>query len=330
MSSSKFVANPGSRLVFTPGQKGYGFHVEVADGAGWRRVSAEDNTLVAGESFDLRPTQITGSPDSLVISGSGPEGAEGAYTWAGTVAPVPGTDWFHLRIVLDSGGFAIGPARSVEPQIAVNLGPLPPYERGDHVWFKTLVQNPTSWNGEGSGNDFPALSYYDPYLRTQFRMFFDMTSMSWMSKDTIARFYGYSCGFRRLYEGGAPAAEIGLLAHAQSGQRFPAGPQVFSWYLAAKHLAGEPTPPSEQDALADLVGSALPLLRSSTGYWPERASSWADFAAGCAADLMSTEHSWGIGPGGGVPAQLCGRSLGRLGEDHGGPRPPAGRRRTVP
>jgi hypothetical protein len=287
-----FVATAGSRLVFTPGEKGYGFHLEVADGELWRPVTAAGNTLVAGESFDLRPTQVTGGPHALAISGSR-TGVEASYTWQGTVAPVPGTDWFHLRIVLDSGGFAIGPHRSVEPQISVNLGPLPPYERGDHVWFKTLVQNPTQWNGEGRGNDFPALSYYDPYLKAQFRMFFDMTSMSWMGKDTIARFYGYSCGLRRLYDNGAPSAEIGLLAHAQSGHRFPAGPQVLSWYLAAEHLDGEPTPASEQDALTDLVASAVPLLRSSTGHWPARATSWADFAAGCATDLMSTEHSWG-------------------------------------
>ena len=298
MSSSKFVTNPGSRLVFTPGEKGYGFHLEVRNGQAWRRVTGEDNTLVSGESFDLRPTEITASGDGLVIAGSRTDEAGGTYTWAGTVEPVPATGWFHLRIVLDSGGFAIGPRRSVEPQISVNLGPLPPYERGDHVWFKTLVENPTQWNGEGRGNDFPALSYYDPYLQTQFRMFFDMTSMSWMSKDTIARFHGYSCGFRRLYENGEPSAEIGLLAHAQSGHDFPAGPQVFSWYLSADHLQGEPTPPSEQDALSDLVQSVLPLLRSSTGYWPEHATSWADFAAGCAADLMSTEHSWGSGPEG--------------------------------
>jgi hypothetical protein len=120
-----------------------------------------------------------------------------------------------------------------------------------------------------------------------------MTSMSWMSQDTIARFYGYSCGMRRLYTRGAPAAEIGLLAHAQSGHEFPPGPQVFSWYLSAEHLDAEPTPPSEQDALADLVASALPLLRSSTGYWPAGATTWSDFAAGCGADLMSTEHCWG-------------------------------------
>src|SRR5450631_2205246 len=279
-----FATTSGSRMVFTPGENGYGFHLELRDGEGWRRVTRTDNVLVSGDSFDLRPAEITASGAGLVIAGSRTD-ADRKYTWQGTVMPVPGTSWFHLQITVDSDGFRIGEHRSVEPEISVSLGGLPPYERGDHVWFKTLVENPTQWNGEGRGNDFPALSYYDPYLQTQFRMFFDMTSMSWMGKDTIARFHGYSCGFRRRHENGEPSAEIGLLAHAQSGHDFPAGPQVFSWYLSADHLQGEPTPPSEQDALSDLVQSALPLLRSSTGYWPEHASSWADFAAGCAADL---------------------------------------------
>jgi len=287
-----FVATAGSRLMFTPGAKGYGFHLEVRDGEVWRRVTGADNVLVSGASFDLRPTEIAATETGLAIAGSRTDDADHQYAWQGTVTPVPGTSWFHLQIVLESDGFRIGEHRSVEPQISVHLGGLPPYERGDHVWFKTLVQNPTQWNGEGGGNDFPALYYYDPYLRTQFRMFFDMTPMSWMSKDTIARFYGYSCGFRRLYDG-APSAEIGLLAHSQSGNDFPAGPQVFSWYLSADHLEAEPAPPAEQDVLQDLVESCLPLLRSSTGYWPEHATSWADFATGCAADLMSTEHSWG-------------------------------------
>jgi hypothetical protein len=288
-----FATTSGSRLVFTRGEEsqGYGFHLEVRDGETWRRVTGADNVLVSGESFDLRPTEITASGDGLVIAGSRTD-ADRKYAWQGTVMPVPGSSWLHVQITVDSDGFRIGEHRSVEPQISVNLGGLPPYERGDHVWFKTLVQNPTQWNGEGRGNDFPALSYYDPYLRAQFRMFFDMTPMSWMGEKTIARFYGYSCSFRRLYDG-EPSAEIGLLAHSQSGNDFPAGPQVFSWYISADHLDDEPTPPAEQHALQELVESCLPLLRSSTGYWPEHSTSWADFAAGCGTDLMSTDHSWG-------------------------------------
>jgi len=292
LTSSTFATAGDSRFVFTQGDEGFGFHLEVRDAGVWRPVTAKGNALVNGESFDLRPTEVSGFEDGVTFSGSQADGVSGSYSWRGTVSPVGETSWFHVEVVLDSDGFRIGEHSSVEPQIAVNLGGLPPYERGDHVWFKTLVENPTQWNGEGRGNDFPALSYYDPYLRAQFRMFFDMTAMSWMGKETIARFYSYSCGFRRLYDG-EPSAEIGLLAQTQSGNDFPAGPQVFSWYVSAEHLDAEPTPPSEQEALHDLVRSCLPLLRSSTGYWPEHSTSWADFASGCAQDLMDTGHSWG-------------------------------------
>lgn len=292
LASTVFATAGDSRFVFTPGEEGYGFHLEVCDADGWRRVTAEHNALVSGEAFDLRPTEISASEEALAISGCRSDESGEKYAWHGVVRPVPDTNWFHIEISLESDGFRIGVHGSVEPQISLNLGDLPPYERGDHVWFKTLVENPTRWNNEGRGNDFPALYYYDPYLRAEFRMFFDMTSMSWMGKDTIARFYSYSCAFRRLYDG-KPSAEIGLLAESQSGNDFPAGPQVFSWYVSAHDLDSEPTPPTEQEALQDLIQSCLPLLRSTTGYWPERSTSWADFAHGCAADLMNTEHSWG-------------------------------------
>jgi len=292
LTSSTFATAAGSRFVFALGEKGYGFHLEVRDAGAWRRVTATDNPLVSGESFDLRPTEISTTEAGMAIRGSRADDSGATYAWHGTVSPVEGTSWFHVEIALESDGFRIGEHRSIEPQISVNLGGLPPYERGDHVWFKTLVENPTQWNGEGRGNDFPALCYYDPYLRTQFRMFFDMTPMSWMGKDTIARFYSYSCAFRRLYDG-EPSAEIGLLAGSQSGHNFPAGTQVFSWYVSADFLDAEPAPPTEQDVLQDLIQSCLPLLRSSTGYWPEHSTSWADLASGCAIDLMDTEHSWG-------------------------------------
>ncbi len=285
MTSALFAATDRSRFVLVPGKDGFGFHLEVLDAGGWRRVTAPGNPLVGGETFDLRPARVTASHDGLDLSGSGP------CPWRGSVRPVPGTDWFHVEVVVSSAGFRIGD-RSVEPQITIDLGELPPYERGDHVWFKTLVENPTQWNGEGRGNDFPALYYYDPYLKTAFRMFFDMTAMSWTGADTIARFHSYRCGLRRHFDG-RPTARIGLLAETQSGHDFPAGEQVFSWYVSAEHLPDEPTPPTEQDALEELVRDCLPLLRPSAGHWSGGPLGWRDIADGCAADLMDSEHCWG-------------------------------------
>jgi hypothetical protein len=273
-----------ARIVFEPGERGYGYAVEVATAGGWRRVSAAGNPLVAGPSFDLRPDAVRVVDGALEL-----EGRTGAYGWRGEVRVVDG-GWFRFDVAIESEGFAIGAAGAVEPQLNLDLGALPPYERGDHVWFKTLVENPTSWNGEGRGNDFPALYYYDPYLKAQFELFYDMTPMSWMGPDTIARFDAYSCGFRRLYRG-RPGAEIGLIADAQSGTRFPAGRQEFRWYLRAVHRSDEPTPPSEVEALRELVDDCLPLL-GGPGAWPERATTWEDFSRGCAADLMSSDHSW--------------------------------------
>ncbi len=280
MTSALSATTDHSRFVLDES----GFHLEVLDVGAWRRVTALGNPLVGGAAFDLRPSDVTASGDGLAFSGAAP------WPWRGTVRPVPGTDWFHVEVVVSSGGFRIGDG-AVEPQITIDLGALPPYERGDHVWFKTLVENPTQWNGEGRGNDFPALSYYDPYLKTAFRMFFDMTAMSWMGEETIARFYSYRCGFRRHYDG-RPTAEIGLLAETQSGHDFPPGEQVFSWYVSAEQVSDEPTPPTEQDALNELVRACLPLLRTSAGHWSGGSLNWGDIADGCAADLMDSEHCW--------------------------------------
>lgn len=216
-----------------------------------------------------------------------------SYQWRGSVSPVPGTSWFHVLVEIDSGGFPIALAGPPEPELKLDLGALPAYERGDHVWWKTLVENPAQWNNEARGNDFPATYYFDPALKTEFFLFFDMTAMSWMGRESLTRFYDYKSGFRRRIEG-VPTAELGLLAQTQSGNLFPEGRQHLSWYVAANYLADEPAPPTEQEAVPRLVEMCLPLTRSSEGHWPTNATSWASFAENCAIDLMSDEHAWGI------------------------------------
>lgn len=298
MSAPLSVSTHRGRFVFlAQGDGRYGFHLEVLGTNGWRRVTALNNSLVTGPAFDICPDEVRRGIDCLDFTAIN-ESRDGMQSrWTGSVRPLSrdGHEWFCVSLEVDSKGFRIGDHGSVEPQVIVDLGPLPPYERGDHVWFKTLVQNPTQWNGEGRGNDFPALAYVDPYLHARFRMFFDVTPMSWMGADTIARFYTYECGFRRRFDG-RPSAEIGLLADVQSGHRFPPGKQVFSWYLSVEEFTDES--PSEQDELCGLVDACLPLLPTKWGSWPGDATSWAEIAAGCARDLMDTDHAWGGGPEG--------------------------------
>jgi hypothetical protein len=286
----------GSRLSFNTASPAEGFIIEVESEGRWRAVT-ERSFLVSGQSFDLAPDSIEKVGETLRLEGHKTTGPGAGYAWIGAITPVPGTGWFHIEVDIDSGGFAIAADGPFEPELRLGLGPLPPYERGDHVWFKTVVENPAQWNHEARGNDFPATYYYDPYLKAELMMFFDMTAMSWMGTDTLARFYDYKCGFRRklasVGAGLGAVAELGLLAATQTGHSFPAGSQRFSWYVAARHLDDEPAPPTEQEALIRLVDASLPLTRASGNRWPDRSLSWADAADGVAGDLMNTEHCWG-------------------------------------
>jgi hypothetical protein len=178
-----------------------------------------------------------------------------------------------------------------EPEITLDLGPLPPYERGDHIWYKTGITNPTTWNDEAYSNDFPGTYYYDAYQRLELMLFFDMTAMSWMGFNNIARFLNYRCGFRRRYQP-QPAAEVGLYADGFSGKVLPAGRQTFAYWLTARHRNDAPDLPTEQEALQLLVKRSLELP-PATSEWPVRATSWDDFSRNCARELMDREHCWG-------------------------------------
>jgi len=77
------AATDSSRFVFTEREDSYGFHLEVRDGDAWRAVTAGGNALVAGSSFDLRPSSVSESGDGLEFSGS----RAGGLSWNGTVSP---------------------------------------------------------------------------------------------------------------------------------------------------------------------------------------------------------------------------------------------------
>lgn len=285
MLEHRLIAAEGSS-AFVLGPEG--FHLEVNQA---RRVT-QPAPLVHGPSFGLVPEEVREEVNRLEF-----RGANATCTFTGSVATVPGSEWFRVVIDVESEGFVIGTRGGNEPEIVLDLGLLPPYERGDHVWFKTLVENPAQWNHEARGNDFPATYYFDPYLQAEFMMFFDMTAMNWMSAGSLARFYDVKCGFRREF-GGAAHASLGMLADTQSGHLFPAGRQRFAYFVSARHRVDDNTVPSEQDALVALVDACLPLTRLPGNRWPGGDATWAEIAQGTAVDLMSTDHSWGDDPEG--------------------------------
>lgn len=273
------------RIAFGEGPLS-GFHLEVCKDSHWRRASSLNNALVSGPSFDLRPSEIRVSEQGLHLKGEQPIHG---YPWSAEITRV-GTQWIKVGITIDSPGFTLGKIGGIEPEIILELGKLPPYERGDHVWFKVNIDNPTKWNDEARSNDFPATYYYDPYGHNEFRMFFDMTEMSWMSPDNVARFRDLRCGFRRRFDGEVKA-ELGLIGETQSGFTFPKGSQKIVYYIGAGHREHFPKSPTARGELISLVESCLTLLPEPSSF-SQNATSWDDFARGSAIDLMNTEHSW--------------------------------------
>jgi hypothetical protein len=288
------LETPLARLSFArTNSDGYGFQLEVRGGDTWRRVSAPDNPLVRGQSFDLRPASLERRGSSLVGRGVGvgrnAAGEQVEYSFE-TVVRTRDDGWFDLETTLDTPeALELSMNGRFEPELTLDMGALPPYDRGDHVWFKVAIQNPTKWNDEAYANDMPALYYFDAYANFEVVMFFDMTRMAWMSRDNIARFLNYRCGFRRRYRP-HPMYELGLYADGYSGTVFPAGRSSFKSFLSARERTDAPT---ESEALTELVAKCFELVPAAAA-WPRDATTWRDFAERAAVDLMD-DQCWNSG-----------------------------------
>jgi len=284
-----------AEMKLTVSQRGsdasFGYQLFVGDPeTGWRPASAAPNPLVRGNSFEFRANEIRKvDEDRILLTGTiGENGTHRNATWRATITADAARGWFIFDVEVNAEqDVHLRMENGFEPEITLDLGPLPPYERGDHVWFITQITNPTKWNDDAYGNDFPATYYFDPYLNVEIMLFFDMTRMNWMSRQNIARFLNYRCGFRRRYQP-EPAGELGLYATGASGRLFPSGVQHFSYFLTArprKALA------DDHEAVRLLVDKCLPLLPRNSP-WPSGATSWRDFAHHCAEDLMTERLCW--------------------------------------
>ncbi|MFC5403408.1 hypothetical protein [Cohnella soli] len=291
------LATGEQKLVFEfdPLLQGYGYAVYVRNKQEqWQRISDAGNPLVRGLSFDLYPETIAeGEQGELLVAGTrtyvSTGGNAGVYSWHGTIRADKRNGWIRFRLEVHAPeDIGLRMIDGVEPEITIRMGQMPPYDRGDHVWFKTNINNPTKWNDEAYGNDFPAMYYFDAYHQFETMMFFDMTAMNWMNRDNVARFLNYRCGFRRSYKP-SPSYELGLYADGFSGKTFPKGKQTFEYYLKARSRVA---PPTEQTAMAELVRHCLELV-PARAVWPAKATDWQDFAERCADELMDDEQCWG-------------------------------------
>ncbi|QGQ98308.1 hypothetical protein EHS13_27195 [Paenibacillus psychroresistens] len=288
------IENNEQKIVFDYHEdlQGYGYTLFVIDGNNqWKPISNSRNPLIRGKSFDLYPQTISRTTNADEYKVSGIKGGvlthKGVcdYPWSGTISIFPSTDWFKVEVEVNSEeDLTLQMVDGFEPEIMIDMGSLPPYDRGDHVWYKTNINNPTKWNDEAYGNDLPALYYYDSYHQFEVMMFFNMTPMSWMSRENIARFLNYRCGFRRSYKP-TPQYELGLFADGFSGKLFPKGKQVFEYYLKIRKRVKATT---EQLALTDLLNHCLELVPAKAE-WPPKATDWQDFTEHCAENLLSPQ-----------------------------------------
>lgn len=277
-------------FTYNPELDAYTFGLNLKKDGIWSSIT-RNNALVRGGSFQLLPKSVESSDDKLHISGMGrASGKQGRvnYSWKGIVSADPKSNWFKVDIELNvPEDIVLQMENGFEPEIILNMGELPPYDRGDHVWYKVNVDNPTKWNDEAYANDCPALYYYNAYSKYEIKMYFDMTAMNWMSRSNIARFLHYRCGFRRTYRPKA-GYELGLYATGCSGTIFPKGRQRFVYYIMCKTRCEALT---EQLAVKDLIDSCLHLVPDNSP-WPKGATNWADFSQNCALDLMDDSGCW--------------------------------------
>jgi hypothetical protein len=206
--------------------------------------------------------------------------------------------WIRFEVELDlQEDLQLDFTSGYEPELTIDLGELPPYERGDHVWFVTNVRNPTKWNDEEYGNDMPACYLFDPYLNLELKLFFDMEAMSWMSHENLARFYCYRCGYRRSYPTPRGRADFGMHAVGYSGVVIRKGKVRFVYYLSGRHRDDKTEAVAAPDAMCLLVEDCLSLL-PATAPWPKGVEGWREMAVGCARDMNTDESSWRRGADG--------------------------------
>lgn len=293
------IWNKTQKIIFRrqKSDEGYTFGTHVYDGRNWIKVSSDTNFLVNGPSFNLCANEcsvLNSSPEhsSILLSGKkegvlDSDGKNLAYGWAAKVETWRPSPWFHVKVnVRIPKSMSINHDGYTEPAILIDLGPLPPYERGHFEWFRTEISNPTVSCHGTRGNDFPGLYFWDANKKAEIIMYFDMGSMNWMSTGNLRRFLEYECSLMRDYR--ERRYKIGLWARSFSGRTFPAGDQIFEYWLYENYRTQGR---SDQESIVEMIQNALPLVPPKPS-WPEKATTWTDFSERCLNDMMRKDWSW--------------------------------------
>ncbi|MDQ6720704.1 MAG: hypothetical protein M3003_07915, partial [Candidatus Dormibacteraeota bacterium] len=139
--------------------------------------------------------------------------------------------------------------------------------------------------------------FYDVAHQAEVCFYADLTAMTWMSAENLARFRDIEIG--PVWDA-AGRYGIGMHAARRTGAQFPAGRSQFAYKLWQRHRA---TPPTEAEALSTLIELCAPLLGPDRDPLTD-ARTWSAMAEGTLAELRSERAMVTVGSVTGHPAYM--------------------------
>jgi hypothetical protein len=266
------------------------------DKHGWVDGSIAGNQFVSGTGFQLTVDSglvAKSDTDSAIkLAGSGrataKDGSPLPYTWNTVITSRTNNPWFRFATTLRlPHDMKLHQGEVREPQIVLWLSSVSTLMEGQSgSWRRILLDQPTRNSLGMTGNDLPAVYLQDSNAGIETMMYFDMSSMSWMSLDNIPRFLGYSCSTVSVQEpGGKQRLGIGLIANQATGDLLPAGDVRFTYFLQQRRCKDLIT---ERLAVNRWMEALLPLFQENLA-WPKCATSWKQFGAGTVHDLQQED-----------------------------------------
>ena len=289
------------RLRFAPGPDGrLRYRTEVQHGDAWQAVAELPNTLVQGASFDLAPDgyEIVDTPAGIagvavVLRGSRP------FPWQALVSTTAADPWFHFLVTVEAAApLELKATPFCEPWCVTWLGSVDRLRWTQHDnWRQTSIAAPTRSSTGAPGNDLPAAYFYDVAHQAEVCFYADLTAMSWMGEQNLARFRDIEIGPVWNSEG---RYGVGMHASRRTGSLFPPGRAQFAFKLWQRH---RPTPPTEAEALGTLIELCAPLLQPDGQPLSDRRS-WSEMAQGTLTELRQERAMVRIAGVAGHPAYL--------------------------
>ncbi len=262
----------------------------------WVKGSIAGNQFLSGPDLrwileSAKVVKSRANPE-FEVTGSGratrKDGLPFQFIWNTSITSLANSPWFRFATTLHlPHDMKLHQGEVREPQIILWLSSVSTLMEGQSgSWRRILLDQPTRNSLGMAGNDLPAVYLQDANAGIETMMYFDMSSMGWMSFQNIPRFLGYQCSTVSVLEqGGNQRLGIGLIAIDATGDVLPAGDVGFTYYLSQRSLKGLIT---EREAVSRWMEALLPVFQENLA-WPKCSTTWKQFAAGAVQDLQQED-----------------------------------------